>query len=147
MKKVLGIVVLGLLLVTNAYGEKISLECGDQSNFDKMLYVKANKKILEIYQPSSRNRLKFKVDIMNDYEITTIARGLDKASTSYDTFLTDWDAWDESKFIKDHVYKIGFERVQGYIGIGRSNEPWTGPGTYSFQVIWEGQCKKLEKKF
>ncbi len=147
MNKLLWIVVLSLLLVTNAYAEKISLECGDQNNFDQMLYVKANKKILEIYQPSSRNKLKFKVDIMNEYEITTIARGLDKASTSYDTYLTDWDAWDESKFIKDHVYKIGFERVQGFIAVGRSNKPWTGPGTYSFQVIWEGQCKKLEKKF
>tara|TARA_B100000989_G_C19235460_1_gene341748 strand:+ start:98 stop:541 length:444 start_codon:yes stop_codon:yes gene_type:complete len=147
MKKLLAIMVLGLLLSGNAYGEKISLECGDQSNFDRMLYVKIDKKILEIYQPSSRNRLKFKVDRMNEYEITTIGRGLDKASTSYDTYLTDWDAWDESKFIKNHIYKIGFERVQGYIGIARSNEPWTGAGKYSYQVIGEAPCKKLEKKF
>ena len=147
MKKLLGIVVLSLLLISNAYAEKISLECGDQSNFDQMLYVKANKKILEIYQPSSGNRLKFKVDKMNDYKITTIARGLDKASTSYDTYLTDWDAWDESKFIKDHVYKIGVERVQGYVGVGRSNEPWTGSKAYTYQVFWEVPCKKLEKKF
>ena len=84
---------------------------------------------------------------MNDYKITTIGRGLDKASTSYDTYLTDWDAWDESKFIKDHVYKIGVERVQGYVGVGRSNEPWTGSKAYTYQVIWEVPCKKLEKRF
>ena len=147
MKKLLGIVVLGLLLSGNAYAEKVNLECGDKSNFNDMLYVKANKKTLEVYQPSSGNKLKFKVQRFDEYAIATVGRGLDKASTSYDTHLTDWDAWDGSFYIKEHVYKIGIERVQGYVGVARSKTPWIGPGQYEYEVFWELPCKKLDKKF
>ena len=147
MKKLLAIVVLGLLWSSNAYAERVNLECGDQSNFNQMLYVKVNKRTLEVYQPSSGNRLKFKVLEMNEYKITTQGRGLDKASTRYDTHLTNWDSWDDSKFIKDHLYKIGIERVQGYVGVGRSIEPWTGKKKYNYEILWEVPCKKFNKKF
>jgi len=147
MKKLLAIIVLGLLLSSNTYAESVNLECGDQSNYNQMLYVKANKRTLEVYQPSSGNRIKFKVLEMNEYKITTQGRGLDKATTSYDTHLTNWDLWDDSKFIKDYLYKIGIERVQGYVGVGRSIEPWTGKKKYKYEILWEVPCKKFNKKF
>jgi hypothetical protein len=129
MKKLLGIVVLGLLLSGNAYAEKVNLECGDKSNFNDMLYVKANKKTLEVYQPSSGNKLKFKVQRFDEYAIATVGRGLDKASTSYDTHLTDWDAWDGSFYIKSTYIKLGLKEYkdtwvlpdQKHLGLDQAN--------------------------
>tara|TARA_B100001057_G_scaffold88909_1_gene85099 strand:+ start:236 stop:688 length:453 start_codon:yes stop_codon:yes gene_type:complete len=150
MKKLLGIVVLGLLLSGNAYSKEISLECGSKDEFENMLYVKVDKKKFEIYQPSSANRVIFKTSKFDDYIISTIPRGLDKASTGHDTYLTDWKSWDESKFIKDYIYSVGIERVQGYIAIARSTEPWVEGKKYTeydFKIFWDLKCKELKKKF
>jgi len=148
MKKLLSILILGLLLSGNAYAEKISLECGSQSDFENMLYIKADKKKFEIYQPSSANRVIFITSRFDDYVINTKPRGLDKASTGHDTHLTDWESWDKSKYIRDYIYSVGIERVQGYVGIARSTTPWVeGKKNYDFEVYWELPCKKLDKKF
>jgi len=149
MKKLFStILVLGLMLNGNAYAKTINLECGSQEDFGNMLYVKIDKKNFEIYQPSSANRVIFKTSRLDDYVINTKPRGLDKASTSYDTHLTHWESWDENKYIKDHIYSIGIERVQGYIGIARSTTPWIeGKKEYDFDVYWELPCKTIDKKF
>ena len=148
MKKLLGIVVIGLLLGGNAYSKEINLECGSKDDFDNMLYVKVNKKKFEIYQPSSANKVVFKTSRFDEYVINTKPRGLDKATTNHDTHLTHWESWDESKYIKDYIYSVGIERVQGYIGIGRSTTPWVkGKKEYDFEIYWELKCKELKSKF
>ena len=145
MKKLLVIVVLGLLLSSNAYALKLSLECGSDV---ERLYIKINKKIIEIVEPSKGNKIKFKVDYIDDYKIEGLGRGLDKASTRYDTHLRVWDGWDEDKYIKTHIYTVQFERVYGYLGFYRSTESWTGGGKkYKFNRLWELPCTKLDKKF
>ena len=144
MKKLLGIVVMGLLLSSNAYALKLNLECGSGG---ERLYVKINKKTIEIVEPSQRNKIKFKVDYIDDYRIDGMGRGLDKASTSYDTHLRVWDGWDGDEYIKNYIHNIQFERVKGYLGFYRSTEPWTGKKKYNFERLWELPCKKLDKKF
>ena len=58
------------------------------------------------------------------------------------------DDLDENKFIKDYIYSVGIERVQGYIGIGRSTTPWVkGKKEYDFEIYWELKCKELKSKF
>ena len=150
MKKLLGIVILGLFLSGNAYSKEISLECGSKDEYENMLYVKVDKKKFEIFQPSSGNKVIFKTSRFDDYLINTIPRGLDKASTSHDTHLTDWKSWDENKFIKDYIYSVAIERVQGLIAVGRSTIPWVEGKKYTeydFESFWELKCKELKKKF
>ncbi|WP_440651361.1 hypothetical protein [Candidatus Pelagibacter sp. HIMB1495] len=145
MKKLLSILFISLFFSGNAYALKISLECGSDV---ERLYIKINKKMIEIVEPSKKNKIKFKVDFIDDYKIEGMGRGLDKATTSYDTHLRVSDGWDEDKYIKTHIYTIQLERVKGYLGFYRSTEPWTGSGKqYNFNRLWEIPCTKLEKKF
>ena len=44
-------------------------------------------KILLVYIISSEDRLKFKVDVFDDYKIQTYGRSLNKSKTKYDTHL------------------------------------------------------------
>ena len=148
MKKNIFILIFSFFFIEISYSKEIKLECGSKDDFKNMLYVKVDKKTFEIYQPSSANRVKFKTHRFDDYVINGRPRGLDKATTTHDTHLTNWESWDESKFIRDHIYSVGIERVQGFLGIGRSISPWIdGKEEYEFEIFWELECKELEKKF
>ena len=154
MKKILGILVLGLgvivlvfLLNINSSAKKINLECGDRSYPKRILYAKVDKNTLEIYIPSSEDRLKFKVDVFDDYKIQTYGRSLNKSKTKYDTHLTVWKWWDYDKYVKDYGYMIIVERVQGKIIITRSKNPYdeSKSGSVTFTEYDKLSCKKLEK--
>lgn len=153
MKKLLGIAVLGLgivllgfLLNNNSSAKEINLECGVRIA-ERILYAKVDKKTLEIYIPSTDNRLKFKVDVFDDYKIQTYGRSLNKSKTKYDTHLTIWKWWDLNKHIRDYGYMIIIDRVQGKIIIARSKNIFEEGKTDSVTFVKydELSCKKLEK--
>ena len=145
MKKLLGVLVLGLLLSGNAYALKLNLECGTAED---RLYVKIDRKTIEIVEPSKGNKIKFKVDTYDDFTIEAESRGLHKDTTGHDTHLRVWEGWDLDKYRRDHLYTIQFERVKGYFGFYRSTVPWSkNKKKYTYNRLWELPCKKLDKKF
>ena len=147
MKKLLGIVVLGLLFCNNSFSKDIKLNCVSEDEEHKV-YVTFNKKKIQVLGFSGSNQLEFKVEVYNDIIVKSLGRGLEKGKTSYDGYISNWNAWDNEKY-KEHLYQVIIERVEGIFGIGRSKKPWDGTGTYDFEIV-PGKafiCTKLEKKF
>ncbi len=147
MKKLLGILVLGLLFCNNAFSKDIKLNCVSEDEEHKV-YVTFNKKKIQVLGFSGSNQLEFKVAVYNDIIVKSLGRGLEKGKTSYDGYISNWNAWDNEKY-KEHLYQVIIERVGGIFAIGRSKKPWDGTGTYDFEII-PGKifiCTKLEKKF
>ena len=146
MKKLLGIVVLGLLISNIAYALKLELRCGEKT--DMLLYIRIDDEIIHIFEPNTNNKIRFKVKAINDYGIISHGRRLDKATTSHDTHLTTWTGWEEDdKYIRDHMHSVAIDRTEGKFIFGRSTEPWAGEKNYDYKPVWEVPCRKLEKKF
>jgi hypothetical protein len=152
MKKLLAIVVLGLLFSGNAYAKKTKLKC--QGLLDKVegdiVYVNFDNKIIEIFQGSGGNKVKFKIKTKNDQEVTSYLRGVLSNYEDYDTHVSDWDHWDFKEY-KKHLYAIQIDRVGGYVNIMRTVKPWKqGKKDYDLEVAGEGWgmvCKKAGSKF
>ena len=147
MKKAIVIVVLGLLFCNNSFSKDIKLNCVSEDEEHKV-YVAFNKKKIQVLGFSGSNQLEFKVEVYNDIIVKSLGRGLEKGKTSYDGYISDWNAWDNEKY-KEHLYQVIIERVEGIFGIARSKKPWHGTGTYDFEIV-SGKafiCTKLEKKF
>ena len=66
-------------------------------------------------------------------------------TTSVGLYLGDDEG--EDVYIRDYIYAIALQRVEGILGIVRSTRPWDGSGKYDMELIWELTCKKLDKKF
>ena len=153
MKKLLGIVVLGLLLSSNAYAEKVKLIC--QGLLERIeghnFYINFDDKTIDVLQGAYGNKLTFKVDVYNEYTVSSHLRSLLKGDTSYDTHVTDWINWDSDKY-KHHLYGVVIDRIEGIAGIVRSKKPYKeGKKTYKLVPLdeWGMQCKKsgLSGKF
>ena len=145
MKKLSLYIFLVLMWCNNVYAFKLNLECGSD---EERLYVKIDRKTIEVAEPSKGNKIKFEVSTFDDFTIEAVSRGLHKDTTNYDTHLRVWEGWDLDKYIRDHLYTIQFERVKGYFGFYRSTLPWTKKKKkYTYNRLWELPCKKLDKKF
>ena len=80
MKKLLGILVLGLLLSTNAYAEKTKLKCQGLVGevFNEFLYINFDEKFIEVIQGSGGNKVNFKIKNYDEYFIESDWRVLEK---------------------------------------------------------------------
>ena len=153
MKKLLAILVLGLLLSSNAYAGKVKLIC--QGPLEKIeghnFYINFDDKTIDVIQGAYGNKLTFKVSEYTDYLVQSHLRSLLKGDTSYDTHVTDWINWDTEKH-KYHLYQIQIDRIEGMAFIVRSKKPYKeGKKTYKLVPLdeWGMQCKKsgLSGKF
>ena len=57
--------VLGLLISTNVFAEKIRLKCQDLL-FDKYMNVNFDDKMIEVVQDSGENKVNFKIEINDE---------------------------------------------------------------------------------
>ena len=131
MKKLLGIVVLGLLLSGNAYA-KVKLQCqGLLEVVEKnIIYVNFNEKIIDIIQGSGGNKVTFEVNRIDETRIQSWNRPLEKNAKhitksgevlTYDTFISDWNEWYSDEF-KDRFWAVYIDRLQGEVQVGYSKE-------------------------
>ena len=153
MKKLLGILVLGLLLSSNAYAAKVKLIC--QGLLEKIeghnFYINFDDKTIDVIQGAYGNKLTFKVKEYTDYLVQSHLRSLLKGDTSYDTHVTDWINWDSDEY-KYHLYQVQIDRIEGMAVIMRSKKPYKeGKAKYKLVPLDEYgmQCKKsgLSGKF
>ena len=153
MKKFIGILVLSLLLSSNAYAGKVKLIC--QGLLEEIegynFYINFDDKTIDVLQGGYGNKLTFKVKSITEYEVMSHMRSLLKGDTSYDTHVTDWINWDTDEH-KYHLYGIQIDRIEGMAGIVRSKKPFKkGKKTYKLVPLdeWGMQCKKsgLSGKF
>jgi hypothetical protein len=147
MKKLLGIVVLGLLLSGNAHATKVKLVC--QGLLQKIeghnFYINFDDKTIDVFQGAYGNKLTFKVKRNDDYWVISHLRSLLKGDTSYDTHVTDWINWDSEKH-KYHLYEVQIDRINGMAIIMRSKKPYK-EGKTKYKLVPLGatgmECKKL----
>ena len=153
MKKFLTVLVMSLLLSSNAYAGKVKLIC--QGMLEKIeghnFYINFDDKTIDVIQGAYGNKLTFKVKEYTDYLVQSHLRSLLKGDTSYDTHVTDWINWDTDEH-KHHLYAVVIDRIEGVAGIVRSKKPYKkGKKTYKLVPLddWGMQCKKsgLSGKF
>ena len=153
MKKFLTVLVLSLLLSSNAYAGKVKLIC--QGMLEKIeghnFYINFDDKTIDVLQGAYGNKLTFKVKEYTEYTVQSHLRSLLKGDTSYDTHVTDWINWDTDEH-KYHLYAVVIDRIEGIAGIVRSKKPYKeGKKTYKLVPLDEYgmQCKKsgLSGKF
>ena len=116
MKKIFLYVFLVLMLSSNAYAEKVKLIC--QGLLERIeghnFYINFDDKTIDVLQGAYGNKLTFKVDVYNEYTVSSHLRSLLKGDTSYDTHVTDWINWDSDEH-KHHLYKVVIDRISLYI--------------------------------
>ena len=155
MKKIFLYVFLVLMLSSNAYAEKVKLIC--QGLLERIeghnFYINFDDKTIDVLQGAYGNKLTFKVDVYDEYTVSSHIRSLLKGDTSYDTHVTDWINWDSDEY-KYHLYAVMIDRIEGIAGIVRSKKPYKeGKKTYKLVDLHEGlgglECKKsgVSKKF
>ena len=129
MKKLLGIIVLGLLLSGNAYA-KVKLQCqGLVEKVEKdIIHVNFDEKFIEIIQGSGGNKVSFEVNTVDETHVKSWDRPLEKNAKqviqsgeviTYDTFISDWNEWFSADF-KDRLWIVYIDRLQGLVGVGHS---------------------------
>ena len=112
MKKLLGIIVLGLLLSGNAYS-KVKLQCqGLVEKVEKnIIHVNFDENFIEIIQGSGGNKVSFEVNTVDETHVKSWDRPLEKNAKqviqsgeviTYDTFISDWNEWFSADF-KDRL--------------------------------------------
>ena len=155
MKKLLGIVVLGLLLSGNAYAEKIILNCKGEilgTKYDDYYIVDTSKKTLKISFGETVNVR------INDKEILMADLNTNKSSKGYNL---KWMKFDRYKgiFLSFNVYinDKEFKILQEKIASSDASHSWSWielaairAGTeYSHKdnLIYNGMCEKSDKKF
>ena len=111
MKKIFPYVFLVLMLSSNAYAKKVKLIC--QGLLERIeghnFYINFDDKTIDVLQGAYGNKLTFKVDVYDEYTVTSHIRSLLKGDTSYDTHVTDWINWDTDEH-KYHLYSVSFHR-------------------------------------
>jgi hypothetical protein len=143
MKKLLGILVLGLLLSNNAYA-KTKLKCmGLLEMVEKdLVYVSFDDKTIEIFQGSGGNKLEFNVKHIDEYFVESYARSLEKGVTQYDTHVSDWNAWYSDKN-KKHLWWVNIDRMGGTVAVVMSKKPYKkGKKSFKPELIYDWECKK-----
>ena len=153
MKKLLGIVVLGLLVSGNVYAEKIKLKCQGLVGavFDEFMYVNFNNKIIEVVQGSGGNKVEFEIKSIDEYSVVSWDRLLEKGAKqtiqsgevlTYDTYISDWNEWYGEDF-KKHLWFVKVDRLEGYVGIGVTKEPYKiGKKKYNVEEAYAMKCQK-----
>ena len=152
MKKILTILIASLVWCNIGYSKNINLKCINEESIDEIreLRVKFNKKIVEVND--GKNLLEFKVNDYNQEQILTKWRGLEKGNTSYDTYVINWNKWDNSKY-KKYLYKILINRLDGEVYHVRSTEPSTSKtllenfDKYEMELAFGYKCKSQDMKF
>ena len=152
MKKILIVLIINLLWCNIGYSKDINLKCINEESIDEIreLRVKFNKKIVEVND--GKNLLEFKVSDYNQEQVLTIWRGLEKGNTSYDTYVINWNKWDNSKY-KKYLYKILINRLDGEVYHVRSTEPSTSKtllenfDKYEMELAFGYKCKSQDMKF
>ena len=152
MKKILIVLIINLLWCNIGYSKDINLKCINEESIDEIreLRVKFNKKIVEVND--GKNLLEFKVSDYNQEQVLTIWRGLEKGNTSYDTYVINWNKWDNRKH-KKYLYKILINRLDGEVYHVRSTEPSTSKtllenfDKYEMELAFGYKCKSQEMKF
>ena len=114
-------------------------------------YINFDDKTIDVIQGAYGNKLTFKVDVYDEYTVTSHLRSLLKGDTSYDTHVTDWINWDTDEH-KYHLYSVQIDRIEGMAAILRSKKPYKeGKKTYKLVPLddWGMTCKKsgLSGKF
>jgi len=151
-KRFLTILVLGLLLSSNAYAEKAKLKCQGLLGqvYDQFIYVNFDKNFIEVVQGSGGNKVKFKVNNYDEYFIESYWRVLEKGRTgfngdnySYKTSISDWNEWYSVK-LKKSLWGVKIDRMEGLVGIGVTLEPYAKgvKKTYNLEEAYTLKCKK-----
>ena len=153
MKKLLSILVLSLLFGGSAIAEKIKLKCQGLVGavFDEYMYVNFDDKVIEVVQGSGGNKVEFEVRKTDEYSVISWDRLLEKDAKhkiksgevlTYDTYISDWNEWYSKDFIK-HLWFVKIDRLEGYVGIGVTKEPYEfGKDTYDIEEAYSMKCKK-----
>ena len=151
MKKLLGIVVLGLLLSGNVSAEKIKLKCQGLvgSVFDEYMYVNFDNKVIEVVQGSGGNKVNFKIEKYDEHFVESYWRVLEKGKTgmghnyNYSTSISDWNEW-YSEELKKSLWGVKIDRMNGMVGIGATLEPYKKgvKKTYNVEEAYTMECKK-----
>jgi hypothetical protein len=151
MKKLLSIIILGLMVCSNSFAEKTKLKC--QGVLEKIegdfVYVNFDDKIIEVFQGAGGNKLQFNVQKKNEQWVISHMRSVLKGDTEYDTHVTDWEYWDLEEY-KKHLYQIQIDRLEGLVHIMRTVKPWKkSKKNYKLENVGGiGMfCKKLGSKF
>ena len=154
MKKILGIVVLSILFCQSANAVMTKLKCKDiimGIAFDDYIYINFDEKIIQVFQGTGGNKVEFFVKKIDEYVVESEARPLVEGSKyksksgeykKYTTYISDWTEWWSSDF-KDHLWLVKIDRLQGFAGIGVSEEPIDGK-TEKFNIddAYTMECKK-----
>ena len=147
MKKLLAIVVLGLLISTNVFAEKIRLKCQDLL-FDKYMNVNFDDKMIEVVQDSGENKVNFKIEINDERYVGSYWRVLEKGKTgkghnyNYSTSISDWNEWYKEEF-KKSIWAVEIDRMNGTFEIYTTEEPYKKDlDTYNVLGIYKMECKK-----
>ena len=133
MKKLLGIIVLGLFLSGNAYA-KVKLQCqGLVEIVEKnIIYVNFDEKFIDIIQGSGGNKVSFEVNKIDETRVQSWDRPLEKNAKhiiksgevlTYDTFISNWNEWYSDEF-KDRFWVVYIDRLLGEVQVGYSKESY-----------------------
>ena len=153
MKKLLSIIVLGLLLSANGYAKRIKLKCQGLVGavFDQHMYVNFDDKVIEVVQGSGGNKVEFEVRKADEYSVVSWDRLLEKGAKhtiqsgevlTYDTHISDWNEWYSQEF-KKHLWYVKIDRLEGYVGIGVTKEPYKiGKKNYNVEEAHSMKCEK-----
>ena len=153
MKKLLGIVVLGLLWCNVSVAEKTKLKCQGVLGqiYNQFIYVNFDKKFIEVIQGSGGNKVKFRVKEYDEYFIEAHWRVLEKGyigsfngdNYKYKTYITDWNEW-YSEELRKSLWGIKIDRMQGLVGIGVTLEPYAKgvKKKYNLEEAYTLECKK-----
>jgi hypothetical protein len=153
MKKLLMIVVLGLLWCNVGFAAKTKLKCQGVLGqvFNQFMYINFDENFIEVVQGSGGNKVKFTVKEYDEYFITSHARVLEKGyigsfngdNYKYDTYITDWTEW-YSEELKKSLWYVKINRMEGLVGIGVTLEPYAKgvKKTYNLEEAYAMECKK-----
>ena len=144
MKKLSLYIFLVLMVCSNSFAEKTKLKCAGMLEIieKNLVYVTFDDKTIEIFQGSGGNKLEFKVKHIDEYFVDSYERLLEKGVTTYDTHVSDWNAWYSAKF-KKHLWLVKIDRMQGAVGVFVTKEPYKkGRKKYKTEVAYEWECKK-----
>ena len=153
MKKLLGILVLGLLWCNVSYAEKTKLKCQGLVGqvFNQFMYINFDENFIEVVQGSGGNKVKFRVKEYDEYFIESHWRVLEKGyigsfngdNYKYSAYITDWNEW-YSEELKKSLWGVKINRMEGLAGIGVTLEPYAKgvKKTYNLEEAYSMECKK-----
>jgi len=153
MKKLLLVSLFMLAFIEDSIAEKIQLKCQGLVGavFNEFIYVNFDDKIVEVVQGSGGNKVEFEIRSIDEYTVVSWDRPLEKGAKhtiqsgevlTYDTYISDWNEWYSKDFIK-HLWFVKIDRLEGYVGIGVTKEPYKiGKKNYSIEEAYSMKCEK-----